>query len=152
MNEEGQDIFDSLGDTDFSEVDTSMPVLAANVYEFEVKSIERKEWASGEGSSLVINLSLNQDAEDVSGEREISPGYPVTDRISLVAKGRYDPRQAVARFLEALGMKDEPFDKTFQSYIGQTLQAKTKVEQERELPDGRVIPQQTAIASYLKVK
>jgi hypothetical protein len=141
------DIFDSLANTDMSEVSTDMPVLAEGLYEFTVKGVSRQMWKSGKGSSLVIELSLaSEGAVDTTGENAISVGYPVTDRISLVKSGNYDPIQNVARFLESIGMKDEPFDPSGEAYVGQTLQAKTKIESDAsgEYPD------KTAIRTYIK--
>jgi len=120
------------------------------VHEFEIKSMERKVWNSGQGSSLVINLALVNDAVDVSGTRTVNAGFPVTDRVSLVKKGKYDPLQAIARFLDATGTRAQGFDQTFDSYIGTIIQCKTKIRPEQQNEDGTVYPPQTEIAQYIK--
>lgn len=152
MQEQNEiDIFEQLGDTNFDEVDTSMPVLAPGLYTFEIKDMRRDQWKSGKGSSLTIQLALTEEAVDVSGERQITPGYSIYDRISLVAKGRYDPRQPIKRFLEAVGMADQPFDQTFSSYLGATVTVKTKIEPERTDPNtGQVYSASPAVAAYVR--
>jgi len=146
----GIDIFDELAATDFSEVETTRPVLAAGLYEFSITNMERTIWKSGQGSSLVIQLALQSEGVDQSGERHISAGYVVTDRISLVKKGEYEPAKQVAKFLESIGMKDQPFDPSFESYRGAGLLARTKVVGESTSDDGVLYPAKPEIASYVK--
>ena len=151
MNEEQViDIFDSLGDTNFENVDTSYPVLKAGAYNFTVKDMKREVWKSGQGSSIHIDLELQDETTDVSGERVIAPGYVLTDRISLVAKGKYDPKQAVARFLESIGMKNQPFDTEFHSYIGASLVVKVKIDPESTDAAGNVWPAKSVVGTYVK--
>lgn len=147
------DVFDQLGDTSLADVETTMPLLSAGVHPFTVKSMERQQWKSGKGSSLVIQLALAEESVDVTGERVCNVGYPVTDRISLVKKGQYDPMVNIARFLEALGMKDQPFDKTFESYQGAELQATTKITPEQHDPEtGSVYPPKVEVSRYVIAK
>jgi hypothetical protein len=145
------DIFDSLGEVDFDSVETTMPVIAPGLYEFKITNMAREPWKSGKGSSLAITLSLESEATDITGEKVINPGFPLFDRISLVNKGKYDPRVPIKRFLQAVGMDDQPFDQSFQSYLGLTVQAKTKVTPERTDPDtGATYPARAEVSSYVK--
>lgn len=152
MSEEQQyDVFDQLGDTSLADVETTMPLLSAGMHQFTVKSIERTPWKNGNGSHLTIQLSLAEEAVDVTNKRVCNVGYPVIDRISLVKKGQYDPMVNIARFLEALGMKDQPFDKTFESYLGAELTAITKITPEQTNPDtGDIYPPKVEVSRYVK--
>lgn len=143
------DIFDQLGETNFAEVETTMPLLQSGAHVFTIRNMERQQWKSGAGSSIVISLNLAEEAADITGERICGVGYPVTDRISLVQKGRYNPKENIARFLEALGMTDQPFDTTFQAYINMTVKAITKIVPEQQAPDGTVYPPKVEISKYL---
>lgn len=143
------DIFDQLGSTNFEDVDTSYPVLKAGAYNFRIKDMKRETWKSGLGSSIHIDLELLDEAEDIGG-KYVGPGYVLTDRISMVAKGKYDPRQAIARFLESVGLKNEPFDTSFQTYIGLDLVIKVKIEPESTDEQGNTWPAKSVVGTYVK--
>ena len=142
-DQESIDIFEELQNTNFEDIDTTYPILKPGVYACKVRSVERKPWANGKGSSLVINLALNEGGESVDG-RAINPGYTIIDRISLVKSDSYDPRVSVALFLDAVDMRDQPFD--INAYTEQSLFITTKIETD---PNGRY-PDKAAVARYMR--
>lgn len=147
----GTDVFEVLGSVDLSTIDTSMPVLAPGQYEFEIAEMERAQSKTKEGTYLKIKLKLVTENVQTITDEHVNPGFPLLHMISLVRTDNYDPLKSIAVFLDALGLRDQPFDQTFESYVGRTLVAKTKVDQEREDPNtGQVYPKATRVAAFVK--
>jgi hypothetical protein len=149
-------IFDDLGNTDLSSVDTSYPVLVPDTYEFTITGIKKVEFKASTkmpngGEGLQISATLNGPGKDTKG-RDVNPGYQVTHMISLTPteKMTADAIKAnVARFLDAvLGRRE--WDPTFQIYLRQSFFAKTGVQEETTNPDtGEVYPAKTVIKQFV---
>lgn len=140
-----------------TDVDTTYPNLTPGLYEFRVKSMAQKindpktyEW-------IAVELELVSSTGTDEKGNPISVGYIVRDMISLTPSekviqehGEEAAKQRVmvgiAKFLDAVE-KDRVWDETFQSYIGKTLFAKTKITKENE---EKGYGPQTAVASYIK--
>lgn len=157
---QNNDIFAMLANTNLNEVDTSYPILAGGVYEFEVKSAEKKTSERTGGEYLLFQCALRTpDAVDINGN-SISPGYSMRHMISLTPSEKQlenksedeckkDILASVCKFLDAL-MTERVWDETLESYVGLTFFAKTKVGKERTDPrTGDVYAPQAEFASFL---
>lgn len=155
-----QDIFAMLANTDLNEVDTSYPVLAAGVYEFRIKSAEKKTSERTGGEYLLFQCELlSDDAQDINGSA-IGQGYLMRHMISLTPSERQlakksledcqkDIMSSVCKFLDAI-MLNRVWDETLESYTGMTFFAKTKVGKERtDERTGDVYPPSAEFASFL---
>jgi hypothetical protein len=155
----GVDVFDTLANTDLSDVDTNMPVLLPGSYEFTIKGMSRELTKPSEkypngGSYLLIELALASEAMSTK-DKPLNPGYPLRHTIWLVTTDRYDPHESLAAFSDAaVGRTPDgrrpAFDVTYESYIGQTVVASTKVERERTDPvSGETYPERSAISRFI---
>lgn len=153
-------IFEMLANTDLNDVDTSYPVLSGGIYEFEVKSAEKKTSERTGGEYLLFQCALlTPDATDINGAA-LSPGYSMRHMISLTPSEKQlekksleecqkDALASVCKFLDAL-MSERVWDETLESYVGLTFFAKTKVGKERTDPKtGDVYDPQAEFASFL---
>jgi hypothetical protein len=86
---------------DLSNIDTEFPVLAAGDVMCEVAKIEVAANSKQTGNNLVIQLKTLEPAESTKGE-VVNPGYPITQWISLVQTEKYDPRNNLATFQDAV--------------------------------------------------
>lgn len=155
-----EDVFTMLANTDLDQVDTSYPILAGGVYEFEVKSAEKKTSERTGGEYLLFQCALLSDnALDINGNR-VNPGYSLRHMISLTPSEKQlenksmeeckkDVIASVCKFLDALMIK-RVWDETLNTYVGMTFFAKTKVGKERTDPrTGDVYAPQAEFASFL---
>ena len=155
-----QDIFAMLANTDLSEVSTAYPVLSAGVYEFKVKSAEKKVSERTGGEYLLFQCELvTPDSIDINNE-PINPGYVMRHMISLTPSEKQlakkseeqckqDILSSVCKFLDGL-MTQRVWDETLESYVGMTFFAKTRVGKEREDQNtGDVYPAQSEFSSFL---
>lgn len=154
------DILGMLASTDLNEVDVSYPILLGGTYEFEVKEVEKKVSENTGGEYILFKCALLSDnATDIAGNA-ISPGYAMRYMINLspsekqiAAKGEEqcakDVLAQVCKFLDAL-MEQRVWDETFETYVGMTFWAKTKVTKEREDKNtGNVYPPAADFASFI---
>lgn len=155
-----QDIFTMLATANLAEVSTAYPILASGVYEFEVKSAEKKTSERTGGEYLLFQCALlTPESVDVNGS-PLSPGYTIRHMISLTPSEKQlesksleecqkDAIASVCKFLDSL-MTDRVWDETLESYTGLTFFAKTKVGKERTDPrTGDVFASQAEFASFL---
>lgn len=155
-----QDIFAMLANTDLNEVDTSYPILVGGVYEFQVKSAEKKTSERTGGDYLLFQTALlTPDAVDINGAN-LSPGYSLRHMISLTPSAKQlenkseedckkDILASLCKFLDAI-MAERVWDETLESYVGLTFFAKTKVGKERtDANTGDVYAPQAEFASFL---
>jgi hypothetical protein len=149
-----------LATTNLNEVDTSYPVLSGGVYEFEVKSAEKKTSENTGGEYLLFQCALiTPDATDVNGG-VLSPGYTMRHMISLTPSEKQlekkseeeckkDIMASICKFLDGLMVVRE-WDETLESYVGLTFFAKTRVGKERTDPKtGNVYDPQAEFANFL---
>lgn len=107
-----------LDNSDFSNVQTGIPLISKGLYEVEVLEITPKQNKKGTGVNLNIKLGLVNAANKHEGDGTVNPGFPLFDLISLTPTENYDPRTRLAAFMECfLGRKDVPFNPLSQ-YIG----------------------------------
>ena len=152
------DLLDQIAGEDLSSVDTSNPILAAGEYEFSIKEVTLEEAESGFKYLLVKLNLMSSGAKDTVG-RPVLPGYSMRHMIGLTISDKtiaeIGPDAAkervkvnIVKFLDALGNRE--LDKTFQSYPGQTLFAKTRVSKERtDAKTGQVYEPQAEIAMFI---
>lgn len=156
------EVLEELGNTDYSEVDTSFPNLMPGQYEFKVSAIELKDSESG-GKYILVNAKLVSDnATDTTGS-SLAPGYPIRHMINLtpsakqLAKSGKDEcikriKQDIAKFTEALTGPQRKWHglEGLDNYIGMSFFAKTRVSKEREDPNtGTVYSPQSEIAALI---
>jgi hypothetical protein len=153
-------LFDQLANTNLAEVSTAYPVLTGGVYEFAIKTFEKKTSDRTGGDYLAIGVTLlSPDATDINGN-SVSPGYAMRHMISLTPSAKQleskteeecnkDAIASLCKFLDAL-MTERVWDETLESYIGLTFFAKTKVGKERTDPNtGDVYAAQSEFAAFI---
>lgn len=133
-------------DEDLSSVDTSMPILAADVYDLKIH--EAKVAPNNEGTGQVLKLALKttKDAQSKSGEN-INAGFPIFHNIGLSPTEKYTKdmiKKNVASFLEAVGagMTLNPVERL----IGRNVRAKVTIQPERDQ-----YPESNRIGRFVKI-
>ena len=125
------DILSALDSIDLSSVETAMPILPAGLYQARVATMTADQNKAGTGHILNIKLQLTQPQQDGKGN-PTNPNFPLFDRISLVATEKYDPKPALARFMEGtLGHKNGKF-MPLEQYIGQEVTVKVAIEDDAQ--------------------
>jgi hypothetical protein len=145
------DIFDDLGNTNFSDVDTSYPVLVPDNYEWEITGAEVKTSDKTGGRYIEVKCSLvSPNAKSLKGT-EVNAGYQVTHILALTPTEKFSAdaiKANIARFMDAvLGRRE--WDPTLQAYLKQRFWAKTGVQKETTGEDGTVYPAKTVIKQFV---
>ena len=143
------DIFDQLGQTDWEDVDTSMPVLNPGLIEFKVNNMEVKTSERTGNRYIACDFRTTVETTDVEG-KPVPPGYPVQHIFGLAKTEKFDPMKNIAEFMDAV-LGNRMWDPTFEAYMGQTFYAKTKVGKERQNEEsGETYPARTEISRFMK--
>lgn len=117
---------------DLSNVDTEFPVLAGGDVLCEVAKLETNPNSKQTGNNLVIQLKTLEPSESTKGEI-VNPGYPLTQWVSLVQTEKYDPRNNLAAFQDAvLGTSQGSRGSFFplEQYEGEQVLVRVKPEQD----------------------
>ena len=128
------DILNELSSVDLTTVQTALPILKKGTYEVVVAELSITENKAKTGNLLNIKFTLVNPAQDENG-KEVHPGFPLFDRISLVrtfkedgVTVKYDPLQNLKRFREAVtGDKGGVF-MPLEQYNGKKLGVRVDVE------------------------
>lgn len=137
------DILSELESTDFSKVETGMPLLPAALYEVEVQEADVSPNKAGTGHNAKFKLGLTQPTTDLTG-KPVNPGFPIFVTMSLVRTPKYDPLKNIAQFMECFtGNKSGKF-LPVQQFIGQKGNIRLSVTESEQYG------KQNAIARYVK--
>lgn len=93
-------------DIDVSDVDTSFPRLAANVYELEISKAEVVDNKAGTGKNLKVQLKTTAPATSTEGEPMVA-GTFITTNISLTPTEKYSQdsiNKAVTLLMKSAGL------------------------------------------------
>lgn len=129
------DVFSQIDSIDLGSVDTSRPFLPNGVYEMTVQKIEVVDQKSPKtGKNLAIQLGLVEPAmsmpNDKGEQRQLNPGFPVFDTISLTktfkedGSPKYDPLPRLAKFRAAATGSQSGAFTPVEQYIGAKLLVK----------------------------
>ncbi len=92
-------------DEDLTGVDTSFPLLAAGLYDMEIKEVSKVPNNAKTGDNLKIVVVTTKDALDVKGQR-LNAGMKLTSYIGLSETPKYnqdDIKKNCAVFVQAVG-------------------------------------------------
>lgn len=137
---EGLDILNDNTAVDLSTVRTSLPILAKGMYIVSLKAADVGANKKLTGSNLSIEVLLVNSGLDDQG-KEVQPGFPLFDTISLVRTFKpdgttvsYDPVKRLVELLEAFGVEKAgtmtPRDMItlLQTFLGQQCAVRTSIE------------------------
>jgi len=141
-------VWDDLANTDLNAIDTSRPVLAPGTYEFLVKDVKKDESRKGT-PCLSMQLLLQAEAQTVDGKTLAIGSVTVFHKIWLVTTEKYDYKQDLARFMDAV-LGSRHWDPTLEAYKGQTLTAVTGVENSTNPETGESYPPREQIKRLIK--
>lgn len=99
-----------LMDVNVSDIDTSFPRLAANVYTLKIDTAEIVDNKAGTGKNLKVSLSTTESATSTQGET-LSPGVKLINNLSLTSTEKYSPTsiaKAVASLMQSAGLNGTP--------------------------------------------
>lgn len=132
-----------LDNMDLSTVQTGMPLIPEGLVELEVVKLELKPNKNGTGQNLNITYHTTQPITSFEGKL-LNPGFPVFDLISLTPTDKYDPRQRLAEFKEAVtGSKVGAFN-PLEQYLNCRVAVRVKIERNDEYGN------KNRIARYIK--
>lgn len=130
---------------DLSNTETGFPVIVPGPYALRVGKMEVKpsKTAGKEGNkNLNIELQLTEPASLRDGK--VVTKLSIYHTIALTQSEKYDPKQNLARFKEAVtGSKDGAFA-PFEQYYGQTVMCNVTIESSEQYGD------QNRIKSFIK--
>lgn len=144
------DVLNELESLDMTTVQTALPVLKAGTYEVVVAELKFDENKAQTGKLLNIKLTLTTPAKAETGldgiERDVSPGFPIFDRISAVrtfkedgTTVKYDPIPRFAAFKEGVtGSKTGAF-MPIEQYIGKKVGVRLAVEDDEQFGRKNVV-------------
>ena len=129
----------NLGD-----VNTSRPCLPEGIHALNIKSVEVKANKAETGRNLVVVFETVNESVDSTGEKTISPGFPITRYYALQQSDNEkapDYRADLARLQDAVeGTKQgerPPFNPY--NYVGKLVLARIKIKHSDEYGDGNEI-------------
>lgn len=118
---------------DLSGVDTSRPALPEGMYVLGVKDVKREANKAQTGFNLVILFETTSDSTDVTGDKNIAPGFIVRKYYPLQQSDNAkapDFKADLARLQDAIEGTEQgnrpPFNPF--NYVGRQVMAKLKVE------------------------
>ena len=110
---------------DLTTVETGIPILPPGLYEVKIESMEVKPTKAGDTNMLNIKYSLEQIATATNGE-QVSPGFPIFDRIWLGTTEKYSPARALASIMDCfLGARTTKFNT--EDFIGKSGNVRLKI-------------------------
>lgn len=123
-------------DVNVSDIDTSFPRLAANVYTLKVTSAELVDNKAGTGKNLKVQLETTENATSMQGET-LSPGVKLTNNLSITPTEKYSQNsiaKAVASLMQSAGLEGTP--KTLindpSQLVGKLVTAKVGIQKETD--------------------
>ena len=126
-----------IPNVDLTSVETGIPILPAGLYEVKVESMELKPTKEGSTNMLNIKYSLEQNATATNGE-QVSPGFPIFDRIWLGTTEKYSPARALASIQDAfLGSRTPKFNT--EDFIGKSGVVRLKVRNDEQYGESNEI-------------
>lgn len=148
-------MLNELDSVDLNTVQTALPIVQKGTYEAVVSELHFDDNKAKTGKLLNIKLTLvtgaRSEPDDKGNVRELSPGFPLFDRISAVrtfkedGSVKYDPLPRFAAFREAVtGNKAGAFNPVEQ-YIGKHVGVRVDAEDDAEY--GR----KNVVKRYVKV-
>ncbi len=139
---DAQDYINDLQNADLSDTRTGFAVLSQGLKTLRVEGIKTE--VSKKGAPLLkIEAVTTQPDQDIDG-KAVEPGHKIFTQISLKPTEKYDPKKALAEFMESvLGTKNGTFAPIDQ-YLGLEFVAQVKVTQSDEYGT------QNQIARYVK--
>lgn len=138
-------------DMNVSDIDTSFPRLAANVYELEITSADKVDNKAGTGQNLKVSMKTTSEGISTQGEK-LPAGVLLTSNISMTPTEKYSQQsiaKALASLMKSAGLTGSPrslIDDPGQ-LIGKVVTAKVGVQKETD-----EYPESNSVKSFLAKK
>jgi len=137
MNE--VDTLNDLLNSDLSNEKTSMPVLAATLTELTIAEAKVEQNKKQDGSNLNLVFTTTVPLQSTDG-KTVNPGWKIFHTISLKPTDKYNPKENLARLLEAAtGSKTGAFSAFLPSAVGCKVMAQLKPDSDPTYGDKTVI-------------
>lgn len=129
----------SMFDTDYSQVDTSYPIIPDSIQDMEIVSVEIKEGTNDKGDTkgLVVRMKTTKDLVAAKTNEALPAGFVCQHRVSLIPTEKYPKtsiEKAIGGFVQSfVGVPAEAARlKDLDWYKGQVTQVKVTYSPEKD--------------------